>query len=191
MSATTEVDFINSSSSFSEFSSSLGNTKIITSIYLNCRPDLWDEWIAPTDADAEVGETLVKTFPPNYAFPLFLNHDNHNNYHYNHKNHNNNYHNDNNHHHNNAAYLYADDLLLDKSFTENWEQWMEVRHCGNGSETSCGSNGNDDDYAAGNGRIEYEYQVPPIERLEKLNHEIERLREIMRAIIQKAIEEAL
>lgn len=33
--------------------------KIITSIYLNCRPDLRDEWIAPTDADAEVEEALV------------------------------------------------------------------------------------------------------------------------------------
>ncbi|CAG8581585.1 6314_t:CDS:10 [Diversispora eburnea] len=60
------------------------NMKIITSIYLNCRPDLRDEWIAPTDADAEVEEALV-----------------------------------------NAAYLYADDLLLDESFTENWEQWVQ------------------------------------------------------------------
>ncbi|RHZ85880.1 hypothetical protein Glove_59g10 [Diversispora epigaea] len=40
----TEVDFVNSSNSFSEFSSSL---------------DLRDEWITPTDTDAEVEEALI------------------------------------------------------------------------------------------------------------------------------------
>ncbi|RHZ56622.1 hypothetical protein Glove_399g6 [Diversispora epigaea] len=39
-----EVDFVNSSNSFSEFSSSL---------------DLRDEWITPTDTDAEVEEALI------------------------------------------------------------------------------------------------------------------------------------
>ena len=37
--------------------------KVITSIYLNCRPDLRDEWLAGTEpddaADAQVRQTLV------------------------------------------------------------------------------------------------------------------------------------
>ena len=36
-----------------------GNMKIITSIYLHCRPDLRDEWIASSDADAEIEDALV------------------------------------------------------------------------------------------------------------------------------------
>jgi len=36
-----------------------GNMKIITSIYLRCRPDLRDEWIASSDADSEIEDALV------------------------------------------------------------------------------------------------------------------------------------
>ncbi|CAG8668474.1 3045_t:CDS:2, partial [Dentiscutata erythropus] len=62
----------------------------------------------------------------------------------------------------NAAYLYADDLLLDESFTENWEQWVQDEvysfsvtrpHLNNGSETASSSSfggiGNNDDYSNG------------------------------------------
>ncbi|RHZ69090.1 hypothetical protein Glove_290g39 [Diversispora epigaea] len=87
--------------------------KIITSIYLNCRPDLRDEWI-PTDADAEVEEALAK-------------------------------------------YLYADDLLLDESFKENCEQWVQDEYDNSssrfqdGSETAASSSCDGNDYSAGNG----------------------------------------
>jgi Domain of unknown function (DUF3402) len=37
--------------------------KIITSIYLKCRPDLRDEWLTITDIDNEVEDSLVNEFP--------------------------------------------------------------------------------------------------------------------------------
>ncbi len=43
--------------------------KIITSIYLDCRPDLRDEWIASSDADAEVEDALVSN---NMLFVQFV-----------------------------------------------------------------------------------------------------------------------
>lgn len=38
----------------------LANMKVITSIYLNCRPDLRDEWLQGTEAEDAV-EALVRT----------------------------------------------------------------------------------------------------------------------------------
>lgn len=35
------------------------NMKVITSIYLNCRPELRDEWLAGTDQDTELEDALV------------------------------------------------------------------------------------------------------------------------------------
>lgn len=35
-----------------------GNMKVITAIYLNCRPDLRDEWLAGSDVDADVEDSL-------------------------------------------------------------------------------------------------------------------------------------
>ena len=37
----------------------LANMKVITSIYLNCRPDLRDEWLAGIEPD-DAGEAQVK-----------------------------------------------------------------------------------------------------------------------------------
>ncbi|CAG8549971.1 7249_t:CDS:10 [Acaulospora morrowiae] len=119
------------------------NMKVITSIYLNCRPDLRDEWIASADADAEVEDAVATEpilygfqwqpqeqslreltkfynernyfspnngqlsafdnrnipdiFPPHYTKPL---------------------------NHINSAYM-TDDIMLDQSFIENWEQWLQ------------------------------------------------------------------
>ena len=36
------------------------NMKVITSIYLNCRPDLRDEWLAGSDQDTELEDALVR-----------------------------------------------------------------------------------------------------------------------------------
>ena len=36
----------------------LANMKVITSIYLNCRPDLRDEWLTGTEVD-DVGDAQV------------------------------------------------------------------------------------------------------------------------------------
>jgi hypothetical protein len=36
------------------------NMKVITSIYLNCRPELRDEWLAGTDQDTELEDALVR-----------------------------------------------------------------------------------------------------------------------------------
>ena len=36
------------------------NMKVITSIYLNCRPELRDEWLAGTDQDNELEDALVR-----------------------------------------------------------------------------------------------------------------------------------
>jgi hypothetical protein len=33
--------------------------KVITSIYLNCRPELRDEWLGGTDQDTELEDALV------------------------------------------------------------------------------------------------------------------------------------
>ena len=34
--------------------------KVITSIYLNCRPDLRDEWLAGSDVEQEATEAEVR-----------------------------------------------------------------------------------------------------------------------------------
>jgi hypothetical protein len=36
------------------------NMKVITSIYLNCRPELRDEWLAGSDVDNDVSDALVR-----------------------------------------------------------------------------------------------------------------------------------
>lgn len=36
--------------------------KLITAIYLKCRPDLRDEWISSPDVDAEIDDALASTF---------------------------------------------------------------------------------------------------------------------------------
>lgn len=33
--------------------------KVITAIYLNCRPELRDEWLASADVDQEIEDSLV------------------------------------------------------------------------------------------------------------------------------------
>jgi len=38
-----------------------GNMRVITSIYLHCRPELRDDWLAGSDVDSEVEEALVST----------------------------------------------------------------------------------------------------------------------------------
>ncbi len=35
-----------------------GNMRVITAVYLHCRPELRDEWLAGSDIDAEVEEAL-------------------------------------------------------------------------------------------------------------------------------------
>lgn len=35
------------------------NMKVITAIYLNCRPDLRDEWLMTVDVDADAEESIV------------------------------------------------------------------------------------------------------------------------------------
>ena len=37
----------------------LGNMKVITAIYLNCRPDLRDEWLCGTDQEVEPDDAYV------------------------------------------------------------------------------------------------------------------------------------
>jgi hypothetical protein len=37
--------------------------KVITSIYLNCRPELRDEWLGGTDQDTELEDALVSYLP--------------------------------------------------------------------------------------------------------------------------------
>lgn len=39
--------------------SRIGNMKTITSIYLNCRPELRDEWLSGTDLETELEDALV------------------------------------------------------------------------------------------------------------------------------------
>jgi len=41
------------------------NMKVITSIYLNCRPDLRDEWLTGNEAEDAV-EALVRATKPQY-----------------------------------------------------------------------------------------------------------------------------
>ena len=38
----------------------LANMKVITSIYLNCRPELRDEWLGGSDQDNELEDALVR-----------------------------------------------------------------------------------------------------------------------------------
>lgn len=35
------------------------NMKIITSIYLRCRPELQDDWVSPVEVDVNIEESLV------------------------------------------------------------------------------------------------------------------------------------
>jgi hypothetical protein len=42
----------------------VGNMKVITSIYLNCRPELRDEWLGGTDQDTELEDALVSAQLP-------------------------------------------------------------------------------------------------------------------------------
>ena len=37
----------------------VANMKVITSIYLNCRPELRDEWLGGSDQDTELEDALV------------------------------------------------------------------------------------------------------------------------------------
>lgn len=37
----------------------LGNMKVITAIYLNCRPDLRDEWLCGNDVEVEPDDAYV------------------------------------------------------------------------------------------------------------------------------------
>ena len=37
--------------------------KVITAIYLHCRPDLRDEWLTGVDVDGDVEESLVRPRP--------------------------------------------------------------------------------------------------------------------------------
>lgn len=39
------------------------NMKVITAIYLHCRPDLRDEWLIGIDVDSDVEESLVSCWP--------------------------------------------------------------------------------------------------------------------------------
>ncbi|RGB36108.1 hypothetical protein C1646_697859 [Rhizophagus diaphanus] len=108
------------------------NMKIITSIYLHCRPDLRDEWIASSDADAEIEDALpqeqnlralIKFYNErNYMTRDYQNgflYDNSRNspdifppYHTKPLN------------YVNSAYI-TDDIMLDESFLSNWEQWLQ------------------------------------------------------------------
>ena len=36
--------------------------KVITAIYLNCRPDLRDEWLTTIDIDNDLDESMVGAF---------------------------------------------------------------------------------------------------------------------------------
>lgn len=48
------------------------NMRVITNIYLYCRPELRDDWLAGGDVDGEVEESLVCSFfPPIYPPPNF------------------------------------------------------------------------------------------------------------------------
>lgn len=38
---------------------SSANMKVITAIYLNCRPDLRDEWLTTIDIDNDLDESMV------------------------------------------------------------------------------------------------------------------------------------
>lgn len=40
----------------------IANMKVITSIYLNCRPELRDEWLGGSDQDTELEDALVRPF---------------------------------------------------------------------------------------------------------------------------------
>jgi hypothetical protein len=41
----------------------LANMKVITAIYLNCRPDLRDEWLTTIDVDTDLDDSLVRLTP--------------------------------------------------------------------------------------------------------------------------------
>ena len=40
----------------------VGNMKVITSIYLNCRPELRDEWLSGSDQELEPEDSHVSVF---------------------------------------------------------------------------------------------------------------------------------
>ncbi|CAG8463909.1 2634_t:CDS:2 [Ambispora gerdemannii] len=110
------------------------NMKVITSIFLKCRPDLRDEWISSTDADAELDDALAKqALRESIKF--------YNTRHYLSQNGEKLPNGSSNHQDdkgyfpdifppnhtqpfklNNAAYI--DDIMLDDNFLSNWEQWL-------------------------------------------------------------------
>lgn len=44
-----------------QLSAPTANMKVITAIYLNCRPDLRDEWLTGMDVDVDIEESLVRS----------------------------------------------------------------------------------------------------------------------------------
>ncbi|RIA96253.1 hypothetical protein C1645_872211 [Glomus cerebriforme] len=109
------------------------NMKIITSIYLHCRPDLRDEWIVSSDTDAEIEDALpqeqnLRALIKFYNERNYMTHDYQNGFLY-HDNSRNSPDIFPPHHtkplnHVNSAYI-ADDIMLDESFLSNWEQWLQ------------------------------------------------------------------
>nr|CAG8484728.1 15178_t:CDS:10 [Entrophospora candida] len=102
------------------------NMKLITAIYLKCRPDLRDEWISSPDPQEQNLRALVKFYNDKY---YFINYDDHQS---------------NGIHHNgfdedsteifpphytkpldHANSAYIDDILLENSFIDNWENWLQ------------------------------------------------------------------
>ncbi|RHZ79117.1 hypothetical protein Glove_151g174 [Diversispora epigaea] len=112
----------------------ISNMKIITSIYLNCRPDSKDEWIAPTNAETEVEEaltnlrTLIKIYnESNYSSQYrdphqlqqqqhYLNHQNYQNCNKN----NNSYNNNNNPNNNNYNNNNNNNEIIEETFPPNY-----------------------------------------------------------------------
>jgi hypothetical protein len=45
------------------------NMKVITSMYLNCRPELRDEWLGGTDQDAEMEDATVSKIHSSKLMP--------------------------------------------------------------------------------------------------------------------------
>jgi hypothetical protein len=49
----------------------VANMKVITAIYLNCRPDLRDEWLTGTEVD-DVGDAQVRFSPASRGLMLMI-----------------------------------------------------------------------------------------------------------------------
>ncbi|CAJ0863258.1 11216_t:CDS:10 [Entrophospora sp. SA101] len=102
------------------------NMKLITAIYLKCRPDLRDEWISSPDPQEQNLRALVKFYNDKY---YFINYDDHQS----NGIHHNGFDEDSTeifppHYtkpldHTNSAYI--DDILLENSFIDNWENWLQ------------------------------------------------------------------